>query len=130
MPIGSSALVIRIDAGSAVPPYEQVRRHLAGQIDSGDLPVGARLPTVRRLAADLGLAVNTIARAYRELEAAGLIETQGRRGSIVSAAGDRSRAQARQAADEYAALVAALGIEPAEALRIAQSAIADHTPQT
>ncbi|MGH8827939.1 MAG: GntR family transcriptional regulator, partial [Jiangellaceae bacterium] len=39
--------MIRVDAGSAVPPYEQVRQQLARQIDTGKLPVGARLPTVR-----------------------------------------------------------------------------------
>lgn len=120
--------MIRVDTGSSVPPYEQVRQQLARQIDTGKLPVGARLPTVRGLAAELGLAVNTVARAYRELETAGLIETLGRRGSVVSAAGDHSREQARRAADEYAVLVASLGIDVAEAIRIVRSAISDHTP--
>lgn len=120
--------MIRVDTGSSVPPYEQVRQQLARQIDTGKLPVGARLPTVRGLAAELGLAVNTVARAYRELETAGLIETLGRRGSVVSAAGDRNREQARRAADEYAVLVASLGIDSAEAIRIVRSAISDHTP--
>ena len=57
--------VIDIDAGSPVPPYEQLRSQLAKQIGDRTLAVGTRLPTVRRLAADLGLAVNTVARAYR-----------------------------------------------------------------
>jgi DNA-binding transcriptional regulator YhcF (GntR family) len=52
--------------------------------------VGTRLPTIRRLAADLGLAVNTVGRAYRELEEAGLIETGGAAGSFVSVAGGRA----------------------------------------
>ncbi|HEY2673108.1 MAG TPA: GntR family transcriptional regulator, partial [Rugosimonospora sp.] len=65
--------MIAIDAGSPVPPYEQVRVQLARQIGDRTLAVGTRLPTVRRLATDLGLAVNTVARAYRELEEAGLI---------------------------------------------------------
>jgi DNA-binding transcriptional regulator YhcF (GntR family) len=108
-----------------VPPYEQVRQQLARQVDTGALPVGARLPTVRGLADELGLAANTVAKAYRELEAAGLIETHGRRGSVVSAAGDLRRRQARDAAEEYASRVAALGIEPAEAVRIVRSAIED-----
>ncbi|WP_157601873.1 GntR family transcriptional regulator, partial [Promicromonospora kroppenstedtii] len=69
--------VISIDADSPVPPFEQVRTGLAQQMADRTLPVGARLPTVRALAADLGIAVNTVARAYRELEAAGLVETRG-----------------------------------------------------
>jgi len=107
------AAVITIDATSPVPPYEQLRVQLAGQISQRVLPVGARLPTVRALATDLGLAVNTVARAYRELEAAGLIETRGRAGSFVAAAGERSRERALHAAEEYAATVAALGLDPA-----------------
>ncbi|MEK8108118.1 GntR family transcriptional regulator [Micromonospora sp. M12] len=57
-------------------PYEQVRGQLAELIGDGRLPVGSRLPTVRQLAADLRLAANTVARAYRELEVAGLLETR------------------------------------------------------
>jgi len=116
------AAVITIDATSPVPPYEQLRVQLAGQISQRVLPVGARLPTVRALATDLGLAVNTVARAYRELEAAGLIETRGRAGSFV-AAGERSRERALHAAEEYAATVAALGLDPDEALRIVRAAL-------
>jgi DNA-binding transcriptional regulator YhcF (GntR family) len=73
-----------IDAGSAVPPYEQLRSGIAGLVADGGLAAGARLPTVRQLAADLGLAANTVARAYRELEADGVISTHGRRGTFVN----------------------------------------------
>jgi len=115
--------VITIDAGSPVPPYEQVRAQLARQIHDRTLAVGTRLPTVRRLAADLGLAANTVGRAYRELEEAGLIETRGRNGTFVAAAGEHSRERARQAAQQYAAAVAGLGLDPGEALRIVQAAL-------
>jgi DNA-binding transcriptional regulator YhcF (GntR family) len=115
--------MITIDTASAVPPYEQVRSQLAGQISDRTLAVGTRLPTVRRLAADLGLAVNTVARAYRELEEAGLVETRGRAGTFVSAAGERSRAAAVRAAREYAAITKSLGLDRAEALSIVRAAI-------
>ncbi|HEV2783856.1 MAG TPA: GntR family transcriptional regulator [Actinophytocola sp.] len=115
--------MITIDTASAVPPYEQVRAQLAGQISDRTLAVGTRLPTVRRLAADLGLAVNTVARAYRELEEAGLVETRGRAGTFVSAAGERSRAAAAKAAREYAAIARSLGLDRAEALSIVRAAI-------
>lgn len=115
--------MITIDPASPVPPYEQVRSQLATRINDGTLAVGAKLPTVRRLAADLGLAANTVARAYRELEDAGLVDTRGRAGTFVSATGDRSRAAAAKAAREYAATAKALGLDRNEALRIVTAAI-------
>ncbi|NUW35481.1 GntR family transcriptional regulator [Nonomuraea sp. SMC257] len=115
--------MIVIDSGSPVPPFEQLRAQLARQIQDGALPVGSRLPTIRHLAADLGLAVNTVGRAYRELEEAGLIETRGRAGSFVSAAGEEGRERARRAAAEYAAVIASVGIDASEAIRIVQAAL-------
>jgi len=115
--------VIDLDPVSPVPPYEQVRRQIAERINDRTLPVGAKLPTVRRLAADLGLAINTVARAYRELEHAGLVETRGRSGSFVSAAGERTLARAQEAATAYATAVHALGIGKDEAMRIVSAAL-------
>lgn len=115
--------MIRIDNNSPTPPFEQLRSQLAQQIVDQTLVVGVRLPTVRTLAADLGLAVNTVARAYRELEGAGLIETRGRAGSFVSAAGGSTRARAHDAAKHYADAVHTLGLTPEEGLRIAAAAL-------
>ncbi len=115
--------MITIDSRSPVPPYEQLRAQLAGQIHDHTLAVGTRLPTVRRLAADLGLAVNTVARAYRELEEAGLVETKGRAGTFVAAGGEPGRERARRAAQEYATVATGLGLDPEEALRIVQAAL-------
>lgn len=115
--------MIVIDAGSPVPPFEQLRAQLAKQIQDRTLAVGTRLPTIRHLAADLGLAVNTVGRAYRELEVAGLIETRRRAGSFVSAAGEQGREQARRAAADYAAVISRVGIDPGEAIRIVQAAL-------
>jgi DNA-binding transcriptional regulator YhcF (GntR family) len=116
-------MIVSVDGGSPVPPYEQVRSSLAAQINDGRLAVGTKLPTVRRLAADVGIAPNTIARAYRELEEAGLIETRGRAGSFVASSGDESRRLARDAAATYAATCRALGLPPEEALAIARAAL-------
>ena len=115
--------MIVIDSASPVPPFEQLRAQLARQIQDRTLAVGTRLPTIRRLAADLGLAVNTVGRAYRELEEAGLIETRGAAGSFVSAAGEKGRERALLAAAEYAAVIASIGIDPNEAIRIVQAAL-------
>jgi DNA-binding transcriptional regulator YhcF (GntR family) len=116
-------MIVNLDQTSPVPPYQQVRSSLAGQINDRTLPVGTKLPTVRQLAADLGIAPNTIARAYRELEEAGLIETRGRAGSFVGASGDQSREWARQAAADYTATARGLGLDPSEALAIVTAAL-------
>ncbi|MEU5532761.1 GntR family transcriptional regulator [Streptomyces sp. NPDC020362] len=79
-----SGAAVRVDTTSHVPPYEQIRAQLAGLITTGRLPEGERLPTVRQLAADLGLAAGTVARAYRELEAASLIRTRRGAGTRVA----------------------------------------------
>lgn len=115
--------MIVIDTTSPVPPFEQLRAQLARQIQDRTLAVGARLPTIRHLAADLGLAVNTVGRAYRELEEAGLIETRRRAGSFVSAAGEAGRERARRAAADYAAVIASVGIDATEAIHIVQAAL-------
>ncbi|NUS15378.1 MAG: GntR family transcriptional regulator [Streptomyces sp.] len=91
-------LEITIDAASAVPPYEQVRGQIAEEARSGRLPVGYKLPTVRGLAEQSGLAANTVAKAYRALEADGVIETRGRHGTYVAAPDARAREVAAAAA--------------------------------
>lgn len=87
---------IVIDLETATPPYEQVQRQITSLIAVGQLNPGTRLPTVRSLAADLGVAAGTVARAYKELEAAGLVVTNRRQGTVVSDAAPWSR-QARAA---------------------------------
>lgn len=105
-----------VDATSGVAPWRQVRDQLARLITSGALPVGTRLPTIRQLARDLGLAAGTIARTYRELELSGLVETGRARGTVVaeSAAID-PYAALRDLARDYAAATRALGIDAATA---------------
>ena len=114
--------MITLDASSFLPPFEQVRAQIAEQISNGFLAAGTRLPTVRQLADDLGLAVNTVARSYRELEAAGLVETRGRGGTVVTAAGNHTRERLRAAAENYAALSRELGANPDEAVSLIRTA--------
>jgi DNA-binding transcriptional regulator YhcF (GntR family) len=76
---------LTVDPGDPTPPYEQLRRQLVDLITARLLPVGERLPPVRQLAGDLGLAPGTVARAYRELERAGLLTTRRGAGTRVAA---------------------------------------------
>ncbi|HET7068142.1 MAG TPA: GntR family transcriptional regulator [Nocardioides sp.] len=106
--------MITLDTSAAEPPYEQIRTQIAGQVASGELSPGTRLPTVRALASTLGIAPNTVARAYRELEHSGVVSTRGRNGTVVNDDG-RQRA-AKEAAATYAEAMRALGIGQDEAL--------------
>ncbi|MDW8806161.1 GntR family transcriptional regulator [Streptomyces scabiei] len=114
-------LKIRIVEGGA--PYEQVRAQISEQARSGVLPVGYRLPTVRGLAEQLGLAANTVAKAYRALETDGVIETRGRNGTFVAAAGSAAEREAAAAAGVYAERVRRLGLDETEALAVARDAL-------
>ena len=113
-------LRMTIDASSPVPPYEQVRAQVAALVDAGELTAGTRLPSVRSLAEQLGLANNTVARAYRELEHAGLVTTRGRNGTVVN--GDGAERAAKEAASTYADAMRALGVRQDEALELVRRA--------
>ncbi|MET0872052.1 MAG: GntR family transcriptional regulator [Paeniglutamicibacter terrestris] len=88
---------IAVDLRDATPPFEQIRTQIASLIAVGRLANGARLPTVRALATDLGVATGTVARAYKELEAAGLIQSRRRLGTMVT----HAPADSIRAADEH-----------------------------
>lgn len=101
----TAAQSLRVDSRDPTPPYEQLRRQLAELIGAGQLAPGDRLPPLRQLAADLGLAVGTVARTYRELEAGGLVVSRRGAGTRVRHALDTQPAPpqlARQALDRYA----------------------------
>jgi len=81
----TTAPSLRVATTDPTPPYEQLRRQLAHLIATGVLSPGERLPPLRQLAADLGLAVGTVARTYRELEAADLVVSRRGGGTKVRA---------------------------------------------
>jgi DNA-binding transcriptional regulator YhcF (GntR family) len=123
-----STLKLTIDAASGMAPFEQVRTQIASAVAEGQLSPGTKLPTVRKLATDLGLATNTVARAYRELEADAVVATHGRGGTFVrSVVLDEPTAHsgaadlARAAAVDYVHTVRRLGLNSQEASRLVQN---------
>jgi DNA-binding transcriptional regulator YhcF (GntR family) len=112
--------MITLDTGGDEPPYEQIRTQIAAQVASGALAPGTRLPTVRALAATLGIAPNTVARAYRELEHSGVVTTRGRNGTVVN--GDGSERAAKEAASTYADVMRSLGLRQDEAIELVRRA--------
>ena len=75
--------MLRINYNSPVPIYEQLVSEIKRMIESGDFKPGDSLPTIRSLSSQLEVAVNTVARAYQELEKLNLIRSNGRKGSFV-----------------------------------------------
>ncbi|GAA2908367.1 hypothetical protein GCM10020221_00610 [Streptomyces thioluteus] len=116
-------LHVTVDQDAPEPPYEQIRASIADQARSGELPVGYRLPTVRGFAEQLGLAANTVAKAYRALETDGVIETRGRNGTFIAAPGDTAEREAAAAARGYAERARRLGLDRAAALAAAEEAV-------
>jgi GntR family transcriptional regulator len=123
-------VIIEVDTGDPMPPYEQIRSQVATMIASGVLTTGDRLPPVRQLAADLGLATNTVARAYRELESDGLVIGRVRHGTTVAAGRSRLppaevRRRLADAARTYAVTVRQLGASAADAERAVREQLHD-----
>lgn len=114
---------IRLDPTDKAPPYEQIKTEIIRLIAEGTLPAQYRLPSIRQLAGDLGVAPNTVARSYRELEADGFVRSRGRRGTIVIAR--PAPAVAPDTAIERAVEDArALGLDGPTILRIVSRTIA------
>lgn len=113
---------ITVDLESSTPQYEQLRAQVVALVTSGALTEGDRLPTVRALAADLGIAAGTVARAYRELEAAGLVVTRRRVGTVVTAA-TRIPGRTQDLAEQLVATSRTESISPADLLDLVRSAL-------
>lgn len=118
-----------------MPPYEQIRAQVTTMVQAGVLADGSRLPAIRQLAKDLGLASGTVARAYRELEADGIVATHGRHGTMVTAAvaaaapvAERRR-QVSQAAETFAVEAAHHGADLEQALDAVRHAFRSLTQQ-
>jgi GntR family transcriptional regulator len=111
---------LQIDFRSGEPIYLQIVDQIRRLVASGELKPGDQLPTVRQMAADLRVNFNTIARAYRLLDEAGLISTQHGRGTYVWEAPsdetmDRLRSQSlHEQVEQFLAQLIRLGFTPAE----------------
>lgn len=79
-----NASYLVVDPELEIPPYQQVVEQIRAAIERGELSPESSLPTVRQLAGDLGIAPNTVARAYSELQSDGWLVGDGRRGTRVA----------------------------------------------
>ncbi|MFC8503134.1 GntR family transcriptional regulator [Pedococcus sp. NPDC057267] len=115
--------LVTIDPAVADPPFEQVRAQVAQRIADGDLREGDHLPTVRSLAAEIGLAVNTVARAYKQLEADGLVTTGRRAGTVVAPGALATDIALGRSAADFAGRAVSAGLGDTEALDLVRTAL-------
>lgn len=115
-------MIVQVDPRSPVPVFEQLRSQIERLIASGQLAAGAKLPPIRHLATDLGLARGTVNKVYEALARDGLVETAGRHGTTVldhpgrrPADADAVAAELGPAADALAVVAHQLGADDATA---------------
>ncbi len=103
-------LILSVDPALDAPPFQQISDQLREFVERGELQPGDALPTVRQLASDLGVAPNTVARAYADLQEAGWLTSDGRRGTRVaeSTPADDARERASILRGDLGELVVAL----------------------
>jgi GntR family transcriptional regulator len=114
MTITADPTVFRLDNSSGVPFYRQIIDQVLLAVADGRLAPGTQLPTVRQLAVDLSVNLNTVAKAYREMEIRGIVETQQGTGTFVATRrADRRSAERRKAleglVDRFVALAVSSG---------------------
>lgn len=107
--------IFRLDSSSGVPFYKQIIDQVLLAVADGRLKAGTQLPTVRQLAVDLSINLNTVAKAYREMEIRGIVETQQGTGTFIAHRRSDARARERRKAltdlvDRFIANGEALGI--------------------
>lgn len=118
--------LITIDLAGEHPPFEQIRLAVIELVATGALLTGSRIPTVRALAEAVHLAPNTVARSYRELEAAGVIETRGRQGSFIKAGPDTQTAAAARRTVEHVRTLRDLGVDDETIAELLRRALEGH----
>lgn len=117
------SVTITVDTSDPTPPYEQIRKQITDAIEAGAFEVGAKLPSVRQLAKDLGIATGTVARAYRELEHGGMIETRRGQATRVLASARPVGELLMEGAQRYIDGARSLGVDDAAILEAVRSAL-------
>jgi len=126
--MAQEGLTLLVDWRDAEPVYAQIARQIRSRVATGEIAPGTMLPPVRSVATDLGVNLNTVARAYRVLEEEGFLRIQHRSGAEVVApkrgSGDRERADRLR--DDLSATLAQLrqsGVGTAELRRLVEREI-------
>ena len=110
--------MLKIDTGSAVPVYEQLKRQIKLGIVSGEYPPDSRMPSIRKLASQLTINPNTIAKVYRQLESQGFLNSKSGSGFFVKLEqehiGETRKKLLAEMAEEFISKSIELGFTPEE----------------
>jgi GntR family transcriptional regulator len=134
--VNAPPLKIQLDFRSRVPIYVQIVEQVRRKVESEELNPGDQLPTVRQLATDLRINFNTVARAYRLLDEAGLISTQQGRGTYIwerpspETIQELRHKSLEELSREYLKEIKSLGYSPAEALDALRRIIESGAPDS
>ena len=120
---------LEVDPSSATPPFEQLRQQVVAHVEEGRLTAGDKLPPIRGLATDLGLAAGTVARAYRELEADGVVVTRRRAGTVVADAAVAVSTRVQRTAADLAALAHEAGLDDEAVVEVVRGALRAARPR-
>lgn len=119
-------MMLHVDASAPMPVYEQIRMQITRLVATGQLRAGQRLPSIRQLALDLGVAKATVSRAYEQLERDEVVRADRRLGTVVADAGRDPELAARElaaAAHQFAIAAHQVGADEAGAMAAARDAI-------
>ena len=116
---------LSLDPSSAVPVFEQIQVQVVDLISTGTWRAGTRLPPVRTLADQLGVAPGTVAKAYRALEQEGFVTTAGRAGTVVADQQPEASDEVRQQLRAVLQPLLDQGLKSGEVLRLVRSVLDD-----
>ena len=118
-------MIVHVDNRSMVPVFEQLRSQIERLIVSGQLHAGTKLPPIRELANDLGLARGTVQKVYDTLSREGFVKTAGRHGTLVldNLLGPTTATDLAAAADTLALVTRQLGLPPGAAHQALDTAL-------
>ncbi|MGB3830149.1 MAG: GntR family transcriptional regulator [Ornithinimicrobium sp.] len=106
-----------IDTASSTPVFQQICDSIVANIRDGQIVPGTHLPPVRHLAADLNVAANTVAKAYKQLGDEGHVRSHGRNGTVVLAPDRPGPADlSSEAANQFVAAARQQGLTLNEAI--------------
>ena len=110
--------MLKIDPGSAVPVYEQLKRQIRLEIATGRYPAGDRLPSIRELASQLTINPNTIAKVYSQLETEGFLVSKTGSGFFVKLEKEHLSVTRKklleEMTEEFISKAVAIGFSPGE----------------
>lgn len=127
------SITFTVHPSSGVPIYRQLMDQVQAMVAGGKLVAGDTIPSVRQMAADLGVNMMTVSKAYAKLESLGILDRERGKGMVVAppkVAGSvaERQAQMKPLVDQAVVRGLQLGLTPPQILDVMQSSLNEHSP--